>query len=148
MNSYIALKFAHIIIAIGALGTGMANGLLLAFFADHPAHGGFVQRVVRKLLHLVVLPGYVLMLVTGMWMGHMGGLLDARWTEAAMNLWGVGAIFFALTLLGLRRQTRLFEAKGAASPDYRRAAVATRLAGAGAGLVVLVIIGFMVFKPI
>jgi len=93
MNPYLGLKFAHILVAIVALGTGAAVGILVGFFGDDATHGAFVLRLSRKLLHLVVLPGYLLMLVTGMWMGHLADLLDARWTEAAMNLWGVGALF-------------------------------------------------------
>ena len=104
MNPYLGLKFAHILIAIIALGTGAAVGILIGCFGDDATHGAFVLRLSRKLLHLVVLPGYVLMLATGMWMGHLADLLDARWTEAAMNLWGVGALFFALLAFFLRRQ--------------------------------------------
>ena len=147
MDTYYALKFAHIVIAIFALGTGMANGIALTFFANHPAHGAFVQRVARKLLHVVVLPGYVLMLATGMWMGHMAALLDARWTEAARKLWGVGAVFCRVTSLALRGLTRLLEADGGASPNYRRAALMTSVCGAAAGAIILIIVGFMVFKP-
>jgi hypothetical protein len=144
---YIGFKFAHVLIAIVALGTGAALGILLEFFADHPTHGAFVLRVVRTLLAFVVLPGYVLMLATGMWMGHLAALLDARWTEAAMNLWGLGALFMALSLVVLHKQVRLFESAGPSSPAYRRVAMLSRLSGAGAWLVIVAIVYFMIFKP-
>jgi uncharacterized membrane protein len=147
MNHYLGLKFAHILIAIVALGTGAAVGMLVGFFGDDATHGAFVLRLSRKLLHLVVLPGYLLMLATGMWMGYLADLLDARWTEAAMNLWGVGALFFALLAFFLRRQITVREIEGVASPRYRRAALLAGGSGIGAALVVLVIIGFMIFKP-
>jgi len=147
MHDYIGLKFAHIVIAIASLGGGAALAILIGFFAAHPVHGGYVLRTARKLAYLVVVPGYVLMLVTGMWMGHLANLLDARWTEAAMNLWGVGGLFIAFSLVVLHRQIRLFEAESPDSPAFRRAANVGRLLRAGAGLVVLVIIYFMVFKP-
>lgn len=148
MNTYIGFKFAHILTAIVALGSGAAVGLLVTFFGDDATHGAHVLRVARKLTYGLVLPGYVLMLATGMWMGHVAGLLDARWTEAAMNLWGVGALCYAGFAVFLRRRIMLWDAAGRASTAYRRAAVGTSVFGGGAGLVILLILGYMVFKPI
>ena len=147
MNAYIGFKFAHILTAIVALGTGAAVGLLVGFFGDDATHGAHVLRISRKLLHTVVLPGYVLMLGTGMWMGHLANLLDAHWTEAAMNLWGVGALCYAGFAMFLRRRIALADTTGITSPGYRRATWLTMVFGAGAGLVVLLILGYMVFKP-
>jgi Predicted integral membrane protein (DUF2269) len=144
---YTCFKFAHVLIAIIALGTSAALGILLEFFADHPTHGAFVLRTVRQLMYCVVIPGYLLMLATGMWMGHLAALLDARWTEAAMNLWGVGALFMALSLAVLQRQIKLFDSAGPSSPAYRRVAMLGRLSGGGAGLIIVVIVYFMIFKP-
>jgi len=95
----------------------------------------------------IVIPGYVLMLATGMWMGHLAGLLDARWTELAMNLWGVGALFMALSLFVLHQQIRLFDSVGPSSKAYRRVALLSRLSGGGVGLIIVVIVYLMVFKP-
>jgi hypothetical protein len=144
---YLAYKYAHILIAIIALGTSAALGIVLEFFADHPSHGAYVLRMVRRLLYFVVIPGYVLMLATGMWMGHLAALLDSRWTEAAMNLWGIGFLFIAVSLVILRKQIVLLEAGGAETPAYRRLSSLNRLAGGATGLVVVVILYFMVFKP-
>ena len=145
--AYTSFKFVHILIAIIALGTSAGLGVVLEFFGDHPVHGGFVLGAIRRLLYFLVLPGYVLMLLTGMWMGHVAGLLDAHWTEAAMNLWGIGALFIAASLLVLHRQIKLFAATGPDSPAYRRIAWLGRLSGAGAGAIVVTIVYFMVFKP-
>ena len=81
--TYLAFKFVHVFIAIVAIGSSAALSLVLGFFAGDPAHGVFALRLVRRLLWLVVVPGYVLMLVTGMWMGHLADLLDAHWAEMA-----------------------------------------------------------------
>jgi hypothetical protein len=134
---YPALKYAHILIAIVALGSSAAVGVILGFFADDPAHGGFALRIARRLLWIAV-AGYVLMLVTGMWMGHVANLLDARWAEMAMNVWGAGALFIGLTLRSVNRQIR--------APS-RREALLGRGFAAGWWLVVVVILYFMVFKP-
>ena len=144
---YLGFKFAHVFIAIVALGTSAALSILLEFFGNHPAHGAYVLRIVRRLLYCVVIPGYVLMLATGMWMGHLASLLDARWTEAAMNLWGFGLLCFVGVAILLKRQIRLLETDGPASPLYKRVALLGRLLGGGAGLVIVSILYFMVFKP-
>jgi len=146
-HQYIGFKFAHVLIAIIALGTSASLGMLLEFFGNHPTHGGFVLGAIRRLMYWVVVPGYVLMLATGMWMGHLALLLDAHWTEAAMNLWGVGALFIAFSLVVLHRKIKLFASEGPASSAYRRMALLGRLMGGGAGAVVVTIIYFMVFKP-
>jgi uncharacterized membrane protein len=121
---------------------------VLGFFADDPTHGAFALRIVRRLLYVVVIPGYVLMLATGMWMGHLAALLDARWTEAAMNLWGLGALFIGLTAWSVSRQIRQLETTGPTSPATRRAALSGRLFGTAWAMVLLAILYFMVFKPI
>jgi len=134
---YLGLKYAHVLIAIVALGTSAALGIVLGFFADDPAHRDFTLRLARRLLWFVVIPGYALMLATGMWMGHVANLLDAPWAEMAMNLWGVGALFLGLTMRSLSRQI-----------DGQRATMSTRLFGAAWGLVIVVILYYMVFKPV
>jgi hypothetical protein len=98
-------------------------------------------------MYTCVIPGYVLMLISGMWMGDLANLLDARWTEAAMNLWGVGALFLAGVLVALHRQIKLADIDGRASAGYRRAVWLGRLSAGAAAVVILVIIHFMVFKP-
>ena len=109
--------------------------VILGFFADDPTHAGFALRLARRLLWIVV-AGYVLMLVTGMWMGHVGNLLDAPWAEMAMNLWGVGALFLGLSVRSLNRLI-----------GGQATARSVRLFGAGWGLVIVVILFYMVFKP-
>ena len=65
-----------------------------------------------------------------------------------MNLWGVGALFIAL-LAGRRctGRSNYSHPQGPASSAYRRMALLGRLFGGGAGVVVVTIIYFMVFKP-
>ena len=144
---YLWFKFTHVFIAIVAIGCSATLAILLEFFGNHPTHGAYVLRTIRRLLYWVVIPGYVLMLVTGMWMGHLASLLDAHWTEAAMNIWGIGALCFAGFAALLHRQIRLFESAGPASAAYRRVALLGRLMGGGAGLVIVTILYFMVLKP-
>ncbi len=129
------------------MGSSVSLLLVLAFFTADATPGGFALRLVRRLLWLIVVPGYVVMLATGMWMGHLDNLLDARWTEAAMNLWGFGALFLGLTIAGIRRQLRVIDAPAGDRAAARRAAAWSRSAAAAWGVVVLVVLYFMVFKP-
>jgi len=146
-GEYLWLKFAHILIAVIAIGTSAGLAFWLEFYANHPTHGVFVLRAIHRLLLRVVFPGYVLMLVTGMWMGHLASLLDAHWAEMAMNLWGLGAMFIAGSVLVLRKQISVLESEGASSRAYRRLALLGRLCGGGTGAVVVTILYFMVIKP-
>jgi hypothetical protein len=146
--TYLALKFAHVFIAIVAIGSSAALAVVLGFFTGDPVHGAYALRLVRRLLWIIVIPGYVLMLATGMVMGHLADLLDAHWAEAAMNLWGLGALFLGLTVRSVTRQIALFAAEGSAAPALRRAAMFGRAFAAGWALVVVAILYFMVFKPI
>lgn len=146
-GEYVWFKFAHILIAVIALGTSAGLGIMLEFFGDHPTHGVFVLRAIRRLLYCVVVPGYVLMLGTGIWLAHLASLLDAHWAERAMQLWGVGALLISLSLVAIHKQVSLISTTGPASPAYRTVAWFGRLFGGGAGLVIVVIIYYMVFKP-
>jgi uncharacterized membrane protein len=147
MSIYFLAKFIHILIAILALGTSAGLGIVLELYGDHPMHGSFVLRIIERIELLFVVPGYVLMLATGLWMVHLGWPLTAAWIQAALGLWGLGLLLFVLSPLLLHRQIQLFDARGPASPGYKRISLLGRAAGAGGGLVVVLILYLMVFKP-
>ena len=147
VEDYLWLKFLHLVLVFAGLGVGIATGLLLQFFGDHPTHGPFVLRAARKLQMVVVLPGYVLMLASGMWIAYVAHLLDAYWTETAMNIWGIGAVLMAASFVMLNRRLRLLESQGPSSTAYRRASLWNRLLGGGAGAAILTIVYLMVLKP-
>ena len=87
------------------------------------------------------------MLVTGLWMVHLSWPWTTRWIQAALALWGVGLAMLTLDLAVLRKQRRLIETEGPATPSYQRVSLLGRGLGAGAGLVVVIILYLMVFKP-
>ena len=144
---YLLLKYLHILIAIVALGTSAGLGIVLEFYGNHPAHGTYVLGMIKRTVAFFVLPGYVLVLVTGLWMVHLAWPLTGRWILAALALWGGGVVILGLFLAVLRRQSRLFDSEGPASAPYLRTAALGRALGGGFGLVVVVILYFMVFKP-
>jgi hypothetical protein len=66
MAEYVLVKFAHILIAIVALGTSAGLGIVLELYGNHPVHGTFVLRAIERMTGFLVLPGYALMLATGL----------------------------------------------------------------------------------
>jgi hypothetical protein len=146
-SPYLLLKFFHILIAILALGMSAGLGVVLEFYGSHPTHGPFVLRAIGRLVALFVLPGYVLMLVTGLWMVSLAWPLTTRWVQGAMALWAAGIATLLIFLAVLRRQLRLLEAEGPATAAYQRISLLGRGLGAGLGLVVITILYLMVFKP-
>jgi uncharacterized membrane protein len=144
---YVSAKFAHIFIAVVALGTSAGLGIMLELFGNHPTHGGFVLRAIRRLVYVVVLPGYVLMLFTGLWLAHLSWSLATGWIRNALALWCLGAVLLALSAASLHRQIGLFETAGVLSEAYRRTSLGGRLLGGATGLVVIAMLYLMVAKP-
>ncbi len=147
MIEYVWLKFLHILIAIIALGTSAGLGIVMEFYGDHPVHGLFVLRAVQRLVALVVIPGYLLMVVTGLWLTHLSWSFTLRWIQAALLLWILGAVTFAVSLMFLQKQIALFEANGPNSTSYKRVSLLGRFFGGASGLIIVLIIYLMVAKP-
>lgn len=144
---YVLVKFLHILIAILALGTSAGLGIVLEFYGDHPTHGPFVLRAIERIVAFFVIPGYVLMLVSGLWMVELSWPWTTKWIQAALALWGVGLVILGVSVALLHKQRELFDTKGPVSASYRRVSLFGRCLGAGGGLVVITILYLMVLKP-
>jgi uncharacterized membrane protein len=142
--NYLWLKVLHVFVAVVALGTSAGLGIVLEFYGNDTTHGAFVLRVIERMVALVVLPGYVLVLATGVWMTSLAWSFTAPWIQLALGLWVVGIACLGCSLAALRKQRRLHGTGGYA---YARYAFASRVLGAAFGLVVVVILYVMVFKP-
>jgi uncharacterized membrane protein len=147
MTEYGLVKFFHILIAILALGTSAGLGIVLEFYGGHPTHGPFLLRAIGRIVALFVIPGYVLVLVTGLVMVNLSWPLTTEWIQAALSLWGIGIVMLSVFPVVLRKQLRLFEAEGPAAASYQRVSLLGRALGAAVGLVVILILYLMVFKP-
>lgn len=117
-DHYLWLKFLHIFVAVVALGTSVGLGVVLEFYGNDPAHGSYVLRAIERMVLLVVLPGYLLMLATGLWMASLAWPFTARWIRLALGLWIVGIACLGWSLLALRKQRRLHAAEGCVSVRY------------------------------
>jgi len=146
-SGYLLLKFFHVLIAILALGTSAGLGIVMELFGDDPRHGGYVLRAILKLEVGFVLPGFLLMPVTGIWMAAGVWPLSTPWIAAAVAIWGAGLALLLGSLLLLRLQLDAFERAGPASTACRRYSLAGRMLGAVAGLAIVAIVYLMVVKP-
>ena len=146
-SQYLLAKLLHILIAVVALGTSAGLGALLEFYGDHPTHGSFVLRAIERITVLVVLPGYALMLVTGIWLVNLSWSITARWILFALALWAVGILGLFSSLVLVRKQRGLLDSSGPTSASYRRVSVLGRAVGGSFGLIVVLIMCLMVFKP-
>jgi uncharacterized membrane protein len=147
ITEYVLVKFFHILIAIIALGTSAGLGIVLEFYGGHPTHGPFLLRAIGRIVAFFVIPGYVLILMTGLWMVKLSWPLTTTWIQAALGMWGIGIVMLSFFLVVLNKQLGLFEAEGPTSGPYQRVSLLGRGLGAGLGFVVIFILYLMVFKP-
>jgi uncharacterized membrane protein len=145
--SYPWIKLVHIFVAVVALGTSAGLGILMEFYGNDRAHGSFMVRAIARTIAFVVLPGYLAMLATGLWMANMAWPVTATWLRLALGLWVLGLACLGGSLAALRSQLRWHTAEGYACGRFQRACMAARIFGGAFGLVVVGILYLMVFKP-
>lgn len=149
MSEYDVLKFAHILLAIVAVGFNASYAIWLARVAREPAHGLHVLRGIKTLDDRFANPAYALLLLTGLGMVVVARLeLTTFWLAASLVL------YVALVIVGLglytpllRRQISAFEALGAASDEYRRLATRATVIGIVLAVLAVSIVFLMVVKP-
>ncbi|HET7465095.1 MAG TPA: DUF2269 family protein [Candidatus Dormibacteraeota bacterium] len=146
---YTLLKFIHIASAITAVGANITYGVWNVMGAREPAHTGFMLKGIRFLDDRIANPAYGVLFLTGLLMIFIG-----HWSIA--SLWIVVAVvlFVAIAVIGfgvfsplLRNQIRLADAGETASPEFARLANRSRMLGPILGILVVVILALMVFKP-
>lgn len=147
ISEYLILKFIHILIAIIALGTSAGLGIMLEFYGNHPTHGLFVLRAIRRLVLVIVIPGYLLMLVTGTWLASLAWSFSLTWILIALFLWLLVAVLLSASVIAIGKQIRLFESEGQATRSYQLASLLARITGGIGGLLVVAIVYLMVTKP-
>ena len=146
---YTLLKFIHIASAITAVGAIITYGVWNAMGAREPAHMGFMLKGIRFLDNRIANPSYGVLFLSGLLMIFIG-----HW--AITSLWIIVAVvlFVAVAVIGfgvftplLRNQIRLADAGDTASPEFTRLANRSRMLGPILGVIVVVILALMVFKP-
>ena len=145
---YLGLKFIHILAAIVAVGSNITYGIWNIRGAGDPAHLGFALKGIKFLDDRIANPAYGVLLLTGLIMVFMQWRITDLWILLALIL------FAALVVLGvafysplLKNQIKLVEEGATASPEYARLSATGRRFGPGLGVIVVVILALMVFKP-
>ncbi len=146
---YNLLKFVHIASAITAVGANITYGVWNVMGAREPAHMAFMLKGTRFLDNRIANPAYGLLFLTGLVMIFVG-----HWPLTSLWLIVAVVLFIAVAALGgivftplLRNQIKLAEAGDTASAEFTRLANRSRMLGPILGLIVVVILVMMVFKP-
>lgn len=150
---YTVLKVLHVLLAAIAVGFNASYGLIIgrarrAEDRDDRALR-FALGTIKVMDDYVANPCYVLLLVTGAAMVHVAG-----YPWALTWIWASLALLTALAVIGfgfytptLRRQIAALEAGGSAGEAFQRLSRAGAIQGGVLGVIVMVIIALMVFKP-
>jgi len=145
---YLVLKFIHILAAIVAVGSNITYGVWNVRAARDPSHLGFALKGIKFLDDRIANPAYGVLLLTGLIMMFAGSFGFKLWIIISLVL------FAAVVVLGvafysplLKNQIRLVDAGETASPEYARLAAMGARFGPGLGIIVVVILVMMVFKP-
>jgi uncharacterized membrane protein len=149
MTWYALLKFVHVVLAIIAVGANVTYGVWLSRAARDRRHLPFALRGIQALDDRIANPAYVLMLVTGLAMLHIGGPpVRTPWVLSSLVLYVAG---MALGIFGyapvLRRQIAALDAGGPDSPEFARFTAAGRRLGIVLGVLVIAVTFLMVTKP-
>ena len=146
---YLALKFIHILSAIVAVGANITYGVWNARSQADPAHLGFALKGLKFLDDRIANPAYGVVLLTGLVMifvGHWS--ITSLWIVLALVLFVilvVVAVAFYTPLL--RDLIKLVDAGDTSSPAFSRLAGRNRALGPGIGVIVVLVLVMMVFKP-
>lgn len=146
---YLVLKFIHILAAITAVGANISYGVWNARAEADPSHLGFALKGIKFLDDRIANPAYGVLLLTGLLMIFVGHLsITSLWIVLALVLFVilvVVAVAFYTPLL--RDLIKLAEAGDTRSPEFSRLARRNRTLGPGIGVIVVLILVTMVFKP-
>ena len=146
---YNLLLFIHVAAAITAVGSNVTYGVWNARVRAEPEHLRFVLAGIKFLDDRVANPAYGVLFLSGLAMVFAG-----RWSIT--SLWLVVAIvlFIAIAVLGfavftplLRRQIELAGSNQTGSPEFVALSRRSAMLGPALGLLVVVILAMMVFKP-
>jgi len=146
---YLVLKFIHILAAITAVGANITYGVWNARSQADPAHLGFALKGIKFLDDRIANPAYGVLLLTGLVMifvGHWS--ITSLWIVLALVLFVilvVVAVAFYTPLL--RDLIKLVDAGDTSSLAFSRLAGRNRALGPGIGVIVVLILVMMVFKP-
>ncbi|GAA6142940.1 DUF2269 domain-containing protein [Hydrogenophaga sp. 5NK40-0174] len=155
MNTYLLIKWSHILSSVLLVGTGFGTAFYL-YFANRSrnvAAQAVVSRLVVRADWWFTTPAAIYQPISGLWMAHMAGWpLNTTWIAASLGLYILsGALWLPVVKMQLDMARIAEEAsrKGATElpPRYWQLARRWEWCGYPAFVSMLVTYGLMVFKP-
>src|SRR6266851_4770890 len=148
MTLYLVLKFIHVLSAIVAVGANITYGVWNARISSEPNHAAFTLKGIRFIDNRIANPAYGVLLLTGLVMVFMDWKITDLWVIIALVAFiAIAVIAFAVFTPLLRNQIKLADAGDTSSSAYVRLANRSRTLGPVLGILVVVILVVMVFKP-
>ena len=144
------LRFAHVLLAMIAVGANLTYALWLRIGERDPEHLAYTIRGIRAIDRRVANPAYALLLVTGLAMVVFSGVpLAQGWLVVALALYAAAALvgYFVFGPV-VRRELAALERGGVGDLEYLRFRGHARRLGILTTTVVLIILALMVTKPV
>ena len=149
MSIFLVVKYIHILAAIVAVGLNISYAVWIVRARRDPTHVAFALKGVKFLDDRIANPSYGLLLITGLLMVFLNPYpITTLWIVIALILYAVLvvlALFFYTP--ALRAQIKLAEGGDTTSPEFSRLAARGAVLGPVLGVIVLLILAMMVFKP-
>jgi uncharacterized membrane protein len=144
-----AVLFIHIFAAIVAVGFNISYPVWIIRARRDPTHTAFALKGIKFIDDRIANPAYGVLLVTGLLMLYIGHYsITTLWIDIALILFVALILVAALVYTpALREQVKLAEAGDTSSAAFVRFGKRGQIAGQVLGLIVLVILAMMVFKP-
>jgi uncharacterized membrane protein len=142
-------KFIHIFAAIIAVGMNISYAVWLIRAQRDPSHTAFALKGIKFIDDRIANPAYGVLLLTGLFMVFWAGYsITTFWIDAALVLF-VALVLVAATQYTptLRNQIKLAEAGDTTSAEFIRLSKRGQILGQALGVIVLLILVTMVFKP-
>ena len=146
--AFLIVKYIHILSAIVAVGLNISYAIWI-LRAQREPDTGFALKGIKFLDDRIANPAYGVLLLTGLLMVVLLPIpITTLWIVIALFLYAV-LLVVAITQYTptLRNQIKLAEAGDTTSAEFSRLARRGQLMGQTLGLIVLVILAMMVFKP-
>lgn len=147
------MLFLHILGAIAAFGFGFAAPVFGSMLAREPQNAPWYMRTVKQVSDRVILPGVIVILVTGIVLvAESRHRFDEAWLAVSLAIYVVAllVVFLVQRPAIFRLIELLSQPPGPGGPPAEARMLSVRLRNIGFGLTgaVVVITALMVWKPI
>ena len=143
MSLLTIVLYIHILAAIVAVGFNISYAVWIVRARSSPTHMAFALSGVKFLDDRIANPAYGVLLLTGLLLVYLAHWsITTLWIDVALIV--IAAFFYSPAL---REQVKLAEAGDTSSPEFMRLAKKGQVLGPVIGVIVLVILAMMVFKP-